>query len=84
MSIYEQLAEINRLIDEVIIIFESSATWKVKFELIFAVEIHSLIDKTGLQFYWSNPDMDYEDDVTAYINSLKDFRKNLGGLLHNG
>lgn len=62
-------------------IYNSDASWEVKYDLIFDLDIWQTIKKdTNLHFTWSDPDCDYEDDVRAYMNALIEFKKGFGSI----
>lgn len=76
----ENLKKILRLIDAAIVVFESSATWEIKYDAIFGLKIPHTIEEAGFNFDWYDPDMDYEDDVTAFINAIKEFKGKIGDI----
>jgi hypothetical protein len=77
----DKIKQVSKLIDEAEVIFNSTATWEVKYSLIFAMEIWKQINEAGYDFDWYDPDTSYEEDVTYYFHALKDFQNNLGDLV---
>ena len=70
MSVKKQLYKLQTKANK---IYESNElSWKEKYDLIFSdnisKKIHNIID---LDYY--NPDMDYEDDVSAFMSALNDY-----------
>ena len=51
-------------------IFESDLDWQTKYDLIFSADISR---KVIFEYY--DPDMDYEDDVRAFMNGFDDYYK---------
>jgi hypothetical protein len=49
-------------------IFHSDLQWSTKYDLIFSSEISQ-----KLPFDWFDPDMDYEDDVCAFMLAFKEY-----------
>lgn len=50
------------------IVNSKTLDWKTKYELIFSEEV-----SLHFNFDWYDPDMDYEDDVKAFMNGFKDY-----------
>ena len=85
----DKIKEIVAKIKEVETIFNSTASWEIKYDAIFAMKVHHLIREYGFTFDWYDPDTSYEEDVTSYFRSLEQFKDNLGDLVveeysHNG
>jgi len=59
---------------------ESQLLWKDKYEIVFG-SLMDKIEETGVEVDWCDPDMDYEDDVLAYVGALKKKARELGGNL---
>lgn len=71
MSI-EQFDELKKLINEVIRIYESEATWEIKYDLIFSKHLsHRIRDIVKIDYY--DPDTSYEEDLKAYVDALKQY-----------
>jgi hypothetical protein len=47
-------------------ILESELSWEKKYDLIFSEEISKQVS-----FDWCDPDMDYEDDVKAFMSAFE-------------
>lgn len=61
------------LVDLALAIVNNEAlTWEDKYELVFSAEVRVLIKATGHEADWYDPDMDYQDDVMAYVEAQKD------------
>lgn len=56
------------------IIKDSRLDWEQKYDCIFDLKIWQTIDKYGYSFGWFDPDTSYEEDVTAYVKALREFR----------
>ncbi len=52
-------------------IYESNLTWTEKYNKIFSDELSVKMNEL-LKFDYYDPDMDYEDDVIAYVSSLSE------------
>ena len=69
---YRELKEIHKKAKKIV---SSNLDWEVKYNLIFSDEIAGSTD-----FEWYDPDMDYQDDVMAYMDAFDEHmivRKNL-------
>lgn len=55
------------------IVERSDLTWKAKYAFIFSDHVSGEIAKLLPSFIFSDPDMDYEDDVRAYVQQLEEF-----------
>lgn len=75
-SLIVKLLEINDLIDQAFIIFNSKESWQNKFELIFNLDIQNKIEKIGHKLKWYNLDATYEESIISYFEALIEFRKN--------
>lgn len=53
-------------------IVASDLSWSKKFDMIFSEDISQKFD-----FEWLCPDMDYEDDVLAFMRGFEDHLKEL-------
>lgn len=62
---------INKLYFEIIQIYESDLEWEKKYNEIFSDNYSSKIREL-LPFDYYDPDMDYQDDVNAYVTALKE------------
>lgn len=79
--VIEELEKLCDQIDEVIEIYESTAKIRVKFVLIFGLDLQDKIVSLGFPFEWSDPDAGYEEDLASFIGYLKAFRSDLGDLV---
>jgi hypothetical protein len=61
---YKELKDIHKKAKKIV---SSNLTWEEKYNIIFSEEISYKTD-----FDWVDPDMDYEDDVMAYMNAFDD------------
>jgi maltooligosyltrehalose synthase len=77
----DKIKEIVSQIKEADQIFNSTASWEIKYDAIFAMEIHHLIREAGFTFEWYDPDSSYEDDVRCYFSALEKFKDDLGDLV---
>ena len=77
----EAVQQIAALIDDANRIYESTATWQVKYLLIFDLRIPSAIRAAGLCFDWYNPDGTEEEDTHALMAALREFKATLGNLV---
>lgn len=59
---YKELKDIHKKAKKIV---SSNLSWEEKYNMIFSEEISHKTD-----FYWDDPDMDYEDDVMAYMNAF--------------
>jgi hypothetical protein len=55
--------------------------WQAAYELIFSADISTAIQATGFTIEWCDPDMDYEDDVRAYMEAVNEKAKQYRDLL---
>jgi hypothetical protein len=76
----EDLKQIFELINKAEMIYNSTADWEIKYDLIFSedTKIWKKIRDAGFSFDWYDPDTTYEEDVTAYIYALRKFRESFG------
>lgn len=49
-------------------IFESDLDWQTKYDLIFSEDVSRKV-----RFEYYDPDMDYEDDVRAFMNGFDEY-----------
>lgn len=62
---------INEIYMKIMNVYDNpNLSWKNKYNLIFSDELSISLSKF-LPFEYYDPDMDYEDDVNAYIDALK-------------
>lgn len=59
---YKELKDIHKKAKKIV---SSNLSWEEKYNMIFSEEISYKTD-----FYWVDPDMDYEDDVMAYMDAF--------------
>jgi len=68
------LDELIKLTESIIAIRDSKLTDKTKFDLIFSSyfseKIYYLFLEMNINLDWYNPDMDYIDDVNAYVRAV--------------
>jgi len=62
--------EINEIYQKAKRIVASDLDWKEKYDMIFSDEISMKV-----QFDYYDPDMDYEDDVLAFMNGFDEYMK---------
>ncbi len=79
--VHQKLKLLDDAISEALTIFESTATWKIKYDLIFGMRIDLLARDVKLWISWIDPEHDYQDDITAYVDGLKQLRSDLGNLV---
>lgn len=60
-------------------ILSSSISDETKFDVIFGMNIWQSIREEGYHFEWCDPDTTYEEDVTAYVKALVQWRDNQTG-----
>lgn len=70
-----QLKKLFDLIDKADSIYESDREWEDKYDQIFDMRIGSQISQLGYRFDWYDPDSSYEEDVTYYMNALRDWKR---------
>lgn len=63
--------EYLKLVDEVVKVAQSEATWEVKYALVFSDRLSGRLHEL-LPLDWNDPDMDYEDDVRLYVDTLRE------------
>ena len=85
MSITDAMRELSDLIKKAYTIYESTASWQCKYSLVFSDEIaggiRRILQAYSLRMEWYDPDMDYEDDVRAYVSALRGLQQELGNML---
>lgn len=59
---YKELKELHKRAKRII---ESDLEWDIKYNMIFSEDMSQKVD-----FDWFDPDMDYEDDVRAWMNGF--------------
>lgn len=77
----DKIKDIVAKIKEAEMIFNSTASWEIKYDAIFAMKIHQLIREHGFTFEWYDPDTSHEEDVTNYFRALDEFKADLGNLV---
>lgn len=70
----KKIKKFLELSEIIMIIYESEADWSDKFDQIFA--INKEICKIDMSFDWYDPDSTYEEDVSSYVEALKEKVKN--------
>lgn len=68
----ERFQKFVNLADKAVMICDSSMSWKTKYEIIFSPEISQAIYETNVNFDYYDPDMDYQDDVVAFVSAVKE------------
>lgn len=63
--------EKNTIYEKAKRIVDSDLNWRDKFDMIFSEEISLKFD-----FEWFDPDMDYEDDVKAFMSCFDEYMEN--------
>lgn len=58
--------ELRRIYKEAREIYESSISWRAKYDLIFSDRISQRVS-----FEWYDPDTSYEEDVTSFMNGFE-------------
>jgi hypothetical protein len=64
---YKELKELHKKAKRII---TSDLDWEIKYNMIFSEEMS---DKVS--FDWNDPDMDYEDDVKAWMNGFDEYMR---------
>ena len=68
------VAQVVATVRQIIKIFNSEASWKTKYDVIFGIRngmLEPQLKAAGLELEWYNPDTDYQDDVTAFVNAAE-------------
>lgn len=68
----ERFKKFIDLTDKAIEIYESEASWKIKYELIFSPEISRAIGETNVRFDYEDPDGSYQDDVESFVYAVRE------------
>lgn len=80
----KRFKEFISLAEKAIAIYDSSASWETKYDLIFSPEVSGAI-ATTIHLSWYDPDTSYQEDVTAYISAVKvkseEIQKGLGNII---
>lgn len=56
-------------VNEIKQVYNSEFSWKYKYDVIFALA-REMREYTAISFTWTDPDVGYEEDVTAYYEAL--------------
>ena len=64
---YKELKELHKKAKKII---TSDLEWKEKYNLIFSEDMSDKV-----KFDWYDPDMDYEDDVMAWMNGFDEYMR---------
>ena len=59
---YKELKDLHKIAKQII---TSDLDWEVKYDMIFSKDMSLMVN-----FSWNDPDMDYEDDVKAWMNGF--------------
>lgn len=71
------MQQLRQAINDARITLESNADWKQKYDYIFALQIPKLAEQYNLAFPdYYDPDIDYEDDIRAFMNAVEEFATN--------
>lgn len=71
--------ELRLILDEAKRIIVSTASWEIKYDLIFSEAISKRVSQLiRLEYY--DPDTSYEEDVRAYVDALENKVAELGTL----
>lgn len=65
---YTELQELNNKVQKIFEVDDEQLSWSDKFDLIFSDDISA---KVSFEYY--DPDMDYEDDVRAWVEGFDRF-----------
>lgn len=65
--------ELQETFDYIQKIYYSDLSWEAKFDLIFSPQGSQKFCKLARSFDWYDPDMDYEDDVSAFFYAAKSY-----------
>lgn len=74
------MQDILEIIDLMKVCFNSEAEWKIKFKVIFSLyakRLKPLLDEHDLEVEWLDPDMDYIDDVSAFMRGVEALEKEI-------
>lgn len=66
----QTFSELRALAQRAQRIFDSEASWEVKFELILSDDLAQRVYTLDPNFTYSDPDTTYEDDTTAFVRAL--------------
>ena len=58
-------------------IFESEASWELKYELLFGSSVRDHLGNVGIDFQWHDPDCGYEEDARAFMEALSATKEDL-------
>lgn len=58
-------------------IFESEASWELKYELLFGSSVRDHLENVGIDFHWHDPDAGYEEDTRAFMDTLSEVKEDL-------
>ena len=62
---YQEKVELHERAKRIV---ASSLSWKEKYDMIFSSDVSDKVD-----FDWYDPDMDYEDDVRAFMVGFQEY-----------
>jgi hypothetical protein len=80
MKTLDNLEELKSLYEIAKKVVESTATWEVKFDLIFSKDLSAKVfSLTKIEYY--DPDTSYEEDVMAFMQAFDEKMKSLGNLV---
>jgi hypothetical protein len=72
----EEKKELRELMRVIRFIDESKLPAKSRYDLIFSNELSQRIFRLLPDFEFDDPDMDYNDDVSAFVRQLEDYLEN--------
>ena len=78
---FDAIREVVDLIDAATLIMGSTATAKMKFDLIFGLPVRDKIAALGMRLEWLDPDTTYEEDAATFHRALVEFKEGLGDLV---
>jgi len=67
------MEELYRLYFKAETIFSSDMSWEAKYDMIFSKDISRKVFDIAPGFNYYDPDTSYEEDVTAFFNSFKEY-----------
>ena len=68
MSIEEHIEQTEKIFED------DRLSWETKFNVIFKLKVGDRIKELGIDFYWVDPDCGYREDVTAYVQAVRDIK----------
>ena len=59
-----------KVMEQVVAICNSEATWETKYDLIFSKEVQEGLSGSGIHVIYCDPDTTYEEDVRAFVKAI--------------